>query len=105
MEYLNRIELTGVVGQCTIENIGGVMHARFSVATNYCYKDAEGSPVVETTWHQVSAWESKTLSLEHLDKGCRVNLSGRLRMIAFTDADGFRHSLYEVMAQTLNILL
>lgn len=49
MQNLNRIEIRGRVGRVIFRNIAGGQVANLSVATSYCYKNHEGSPVIETT--------------------------------------------------------
>ena len=49
MEQLNRVELRGTVGSVYIKVFGTTRCVNFSVATNYCFKDREGCPVIETT--------------------------------------------------------
>ena len=56
MEQLNRIELRGNVGNIKLQTVGDKLAARFTVATNYAYKDKDGSAVIETTWHNINAW-------------------------------------------------
>ena len=53
MEQLNRVELRGTVGCVYVEDFGNTRCVNFSVATNYYFKDREGCPVIETTWHGV----------------------------------------------------
>ena len=50
MEQINKIELRGNVGNVKLQTVGNNENIRFSVATNYAYKDKEGRPVIETTW-------------------------------------------------------
>ena len=59
MEQINKIELRGNVGNVKLQTVGNNENIRFSVATNYAYKDKEGRPVIETTWHNVTAWNGK----------------------------------------------
>lgn len=57
MEQLNRIEIRGNVGNVNILKVGDARVAHFSVATNFAYKGRNGEPNIETTWHNVTAWE------------------------------------------------
>ena len=54
----NRVQLIGRLGQDpeirTLE--GGKRVARFSMATNENYRNAEGARIEETTWHSIVAW-------------------------------------------------
>ena len=47
-QYINRVELQGIVGTSKVIFIGDKKAVRFSLATNYAYKDKEGYPVIET---------------------------------------------------------
>lgn len=51
-QYINRVELQGIVGTSKVISIGDKKVVRFSLATNYAYKDKEGYPVIETTCYQ-----------------------------------------------------
>ena len=42
MEQLNRIELRGTVGSVRLQTFSDNMVARFTLATNFAYKDKEG---------------------------------------------------------------
>ena len=48
-QNINRVELQGIVGTSKVISIGDKKVVRFSLATNYVYKDKEGYPVIETT--------------------------------------------------------
>ena len=48
-QYINRVELQGIVGTSKVTSIGDKKAVRFSLATNYVDKDKEGYPVIETT--------------------------------------------------------
>ena len=51
-QNINRVELQGIVGTSIVTSIGDKKAVRFSLATNYTYKDKEGYPVIETTCYQ-----------------------------------------------------
>lgn len=105
MEQLNRIELRGNVGSVRLQNYEGGRVARINVATNVAYKDREGTPVIETTWHNVTAWEGKGIQdLDHIDKGAKVYVQGRLRMQKFVGSDGIEHSVTDILANRVVLL-
>ena len=80
MEQLNRIELRGNVGSVRLQAVGDKQVAKLTVATNYIYKGKDGEPVIETTWHNVTAWEGKNIAnLSKVEKGDKVHILGRLR--------------------------
>ena len=83
-------------------SVGETRYATMSVATNYCYKDAEGCPVIETTWHQVTAWEGKGCpDLSLLKKGAKIHVIGRLRCRRYVDAAGIERTQFDIVANTV----
>lgn len=105
MEQLNRIEIRGNVGNVRIQNVGGRNVAKLTVATNLAYKAQDGCAVIETTWHNVTAFEGKEIhDLEKIEKGSRVHVVGRIRNQRYTGADGESRYCTEVLANSLSIL-
>lgn len=100
MEQLNRIEIRGNVGNANILKVGDTRVAHFSVATNFAYKGRNGEPVIETTWHNVTAWEGNKgiAPLESIQKGFPVYVVGRLRSQKYSAADGTEKTSTEVIA-------
>lgn len=107
MDYtLNRIELRGNIGEdAKINRFGESCVARFKMATNYSYKDREGKAVIETTWHNIVAWEGRGMpDFASLTKGTTVYVCGRLRNSRFTSSDGEEKKIYEIIANRLQIV-
>ena len=103
MQQLNRIEIRGNVGNVNIINVGNTRVAHFSVATNFAYKDRNGEPVIETTWHNVTAWEGNKgiPSLEIIAKGFPLYVTGRLRIQKYIAGDGTDKTSYDIIANTI----
>ena len=106
MEQLNRIELVGVMGRdAKITNVSDSAVANFSMATNHAYKDKDGNAVIETTWHNVRAWKGRRMpALEDIKKGTWLHVTGHLRNIRYTAADGSERTSYEVLAGEIAIV-
>ncbi|MCQ2181877.1 MAG: single-stranded DNA-binding protein [Bacteroidales bacterium] len=105
MEQLNRIELRGTVGSVRLQTYDDNVVARMSVATNVAYRDKDGSAVIETTWHNVSAWEGKEIrNLEKIEKGTKVYVQGRLRNTRFVGQDGIEHYSTDIQAYRIVII-
>lgn len=105
MEQLNKIELKGNVGFVRILNVEGKHVVKLSVATNYVYKGRTGEPVIETTWHNVSAWESKGMpDFTKIEKGTKIHVIGRLRNQRYTDSEGQERYSTEVNAYQMEII-
>ena len=102
MEQLNRVELRGILGVLRVMSVGETRYATMSVATNYYYKDAEGCPTIETTWHLVTAWEGKACAdLSSLQKGDKVHVIGRLRNRKYVDNAGIERAQIDIIANLL----
>lgn len=105
MEQLNRIEIIGRVGNSTVNKYGETQTIRFSVATDYVYKDRTGTPVIETTWHNVSAWENKNFpNLLDITRGKTVRVIGRVRQYKITTPEGVERTFSDINAGTIEIL-
>lgn len=104
MEFLNKVELKGIIGGVKLLQVGDNKVANISVLTNYMSQDKSGMPVVETQWHNVKVWDtaSKT-SLDEYGKGDKVHLTGRLRTIRYTAPEGDR-TFTEIVASKINKL-
>ena len=105
MEQLNQILIRGTVGFVRQQTVNNRMVIHLSVATNYVYKDRNGDPVIETTWHNVTAWEGKSFTnLDKIEKGSKVEVQGRLRGQRYTDSEGIERYAFEVVAYSLKLL-
>ena len=105
LQQLNRVQLRGYIGSIKVQTVGSSKVARFSVATNYAFRDAQGYCVIETTWSNVVAWEGQSITcLESLKKGDAVDVIGRLKQQRYTDCNGNEHSAYEIEASKLELL-
>lgn len=79
--------------------------ARFSVATNEVYKNEKGEKVQETYWHQVVAWGKLAGIVEkYLQKGSEVAIEGKLTNRSYTDKDGQKRYITEVLANEVLML-
>ena len=102
LQQLNKVQLRGHIGSIKVLTVGCSKVAKFSVATNYAYKDAQGYRVIETTWSNVVAWEGQNITcLDSLKKGDAVDVIGRLKNQRYTGTDGIEHYATEIIAQTL----
>ena len=99
MEQLNKVELRGIIGSVYVKDFVNAKVANFSVATNHCYQSSDGSPVIETTWHRIVAWEGEGIEDLHLlEKGCNVHVLGRIRSQRYIAADGTERTVFEIIA-------
>ncbi len=105
MEQLNRIELRGSVGSVKMQTFTDNMVARFTVATNYAYKDKDGKAIIDTSWHNVMAREGRYIhDLSKIEKGTKVYVQGRLRYQKYTASDGVERVSADIIANRVAII-
>ncbi len=107
MEYLNKVQLRGRVGNSVCKSYGadGNKYNRFSVCTERCYNDREGNQVIECTWHNCMVFGKPELpDVETITKGSVVELTGRIRNNKYTDAGGVDHAVNEIIVQDFKVL-
>ena len=76
-----------------------------SVATNERWKDSEGNRQEHTEWHRVVAWgKLAEVCGEHLNKGSKVYIEGKLRTQKWEDQDGNTRYTTEIVAKGLEML-
>lgn len=94
-EYVNKVELRGRIGSVRADERMGI--ARFTLATNRVYKDADNTPVIETTWHTVCVRDA-IVGFALLEKGRAVHLTGFLRNHMYTDLNNNETTSVEIVA-------
>jgi single-strand DNA-binding protein len=95
----NKVQLIGNLGNApevkTTES--GKKLARFSMATDESYRNAQGEKVTETTWHNLVAWgKVAEIAEKYLTKGKEVAVEGKLINRSYTDKDGNKKYITEV---------
>lgn len=101
MNTINKVQLSGNLGNNpeikTFEN--GNKVARFSIATNEGYTSKNGERVNNTQWHTVVAWGKVAERAEtELKKGSFVSLEGRIMNRNYTDKNGQKKYITEIVA-------
>ena len=105
MEQLNRVELRGIVGNVRIQTYDENKVARIGLATNFAYKDREGTAVIDTSWHNVIAGEGRNIQgLEKIEKGTKLHVLGRIRYQKFTGVDGVERVGTDILASEVEII-
>ena len=94
MEFVNRIELCGVVGAVRTYDFHGNTFYNFSL----CVNSALGN-VVETNWFNCKWCPGKDDDAGKIVKDNMVHLEGRFSNIRYTGADGNPAASYEVKVQ------
>ncbi|SDG69150.1 single-stranded DNA-binding protein [Winogradskyella thalassocola] len=103
----NKVQLIGNLGQDPeITNFeSGKILAKFSIATNDSYKNAQGEKITDTQWHNVVAWGKTAQIIEkYITKGKEVAIEGKLTSRSWEDKDGIKRYTTEVVCNELLML-
>ncbi|MDT3696939.1 MAG: single-stranded DNA-binding protein [Ignavibacterium sp.] len=100
---LNRIMLIGNLGRDVETRFTGdtLSISSFSLATTHSYKGKNGEWVNETTWHNVTAYNLSDFMKDHLKKGKKIYVEGRLKKGEYTDKDGIKRYSTEVISEKI----
>jgi single-strand DNA-binding protein len=103
----NKVQLIGNLGNSpdvrTLE--GGRKMARFSMATNENYRNAEGERITETHWHNLIAWgKLADIAERFLEKGKEVAIEGKLINRSYQDREGNKRYVTEIQVNELLLL-
>ena len=105
---LNNIQIIGNLGgtpDMKFLNDGKSQVVNFSVAVNERWKNRDGDPQERTTWLRVVAFNGiGQACAEHLAKGDRVYVEGRLQVREYEDKDGNERTSVEVVAGKVRFL-
>ncbi|MGM5469265.1 single-stranded DNA-binding protein [Flavobacteriaceae bacterium LMO-SS05] len=103
----NKVQLIGNLGNDPeIINLeSGKTLAKFSIATNESYKNAQGEKITDTQWHNIVAWGSTaTLVEKYLQKGKEVAIEGKLTSRSYETSTGEKRYITEVVCNELLML-
>ncbi len=103
----NKVQLIGHLGGdpeiITLEN-GGKL-AKFSLATNETYKNAEGEKVTDTQWHNIVAWgKMAEIAENYLAKGKEIMVEGKLMSRSYETKEGEKRYITEIKCNELLML-
>jgi single-strand DNA-binding protein len=103
----NKVQLIGNLGNnpeiITLES--GKKLAKFSIATNESYKNAQGEKVQNTEWHNVVAWNATAEIVEkYLEKGKEIAIEGKLTSRSYDDKEGNKRYITEIVCNELLML-
>ena len=105
LQSINKVELVGVVGNARTQNVNGKKYISLALCTNRAYRDAEGVPVIETSWHQVKAFEDKDIAdFNRIQRGTALHVIGRIRHLRCIKPDGEDGYVTEIFASRIEII-
>ncbi|HWI93789.1 MAG TPA: single-stranded DNA-binding protein [Flavisolibacter sp.] len=103
----NKVQLIGNLGQNPeIKTLdGGKKLAKFSIATNEAYRNANGEKVIETQWHNLVAFGKLAEIIEkYITKGSEVAVEGKLTYRTYNDKNGDKKYFTEIQVNELLML-
>ena len=103
----NRVQLIGNLGNDPeiIQLESGKTLAKFAIATNESYKNAQGEKVTDTQWHNVVAWGKTAEIIEkYVGKGKEVAIEGKLTSRSYETKEGEKRYVTEVVCNELLML-
>ncbi len=106
MRDLNKVQLISHLGHDPevryLDN--GTALTTFNIATNHSYAVGEERQT-ETEWHRCTAWgKLGEISAQHLHKGSRAYVEGRLRTHRWEDESGQLRTIVEIVIRDLIML-
>jgi single-strand DNA-binding protein len=106
MNAINKVQLTGNLGNNPEIKIfeNGSKLAKFSMATTEEYTTRNGEKSSDTQWHFVTAWGKVAERIEtEFKKGSFVSIEGRLVTRNYTDKNGQKKYVTEIIANEANL--
>jgi single-strand DNA-binding protein len=103
----NSVRLMGFLGNDPeVKSIGEKKKvARVSIATNDSYKNDKGEKIEETQWHNLVLWDRlANLAESFLHKGSEVSIEGKLSSRSYTDKEGTKRYITEVVVHDVQML-
>lgn len=107
MAGVNKVILLGNLGRDPdIKYLeGNIARASFSLATTEAFKDKNGNRIEQTEWHNIVMWRAMAENAEKLlKKGTQIYLEGKIHTRQWTDKDGQKKSVTEIVADNFKIL-
>ena len=103
----NKVQLIGNLGNdpeiITLES--GKKLAKFSLATNEYYKDADGQKQTKTDWHNLVAWNKTAEIIEnYVTKGKEIAVEGKLTSRSYETKEGEKRYITEVVVSEVLML-
>ena len=104
---LNKVTLAGNLGDDpeTRFTPSGTQVTTASLATDESWTDSKGGRRRRTEWHRLVLWRRLAeVASQHLRKGVRIYVEGRLQTRKWEDGKGQRHSVTEIVVTDLRFV-
>ena len=104
---MNIVALVGQLGRDPeLQHVGAKQTAlcKFSLATKAKERDATGSYVSKTTWHNCVAWgHNAEFVSQYFRKGSWIGVTGKIR-VAEWEKDGKKHKTTEIQVDSVEFV-
>ena len=107
MSGVNKVILIGNLGKDPeIKYLeGNIARVSFSLATTEVYKDKAGNRAEHLEWHNILLWRNLAENAEKLlKKGMQVYVEGKLQTRQWTDKDGHKKNITEIVGDQFVVL-
>ncbi|MCW3075996.1 MAG: single-stranded DNA-binding protein [Bacteroidetes bacterium] len=107
MAGINKVILVGNLGKDPELKYfeGNIAKVNFSLATSETYKDKNGTKTEHTEWHHIVLWRTPAENASKLlKKGMQIYLEGKLQTRQWTDKDGHKKNITEIIAENFTLL-
>jgi single-strand DNA-binding protein len=107
MASLNKVILIGHLGRDPEVKYtqDGKAVANFSIATSESWKDRDGNKQDKTEWHNVVIWgKLADICKQYLAKGRQVYVEGKIQTREYTDREGNKKKITEIVANQMVML-
>lgn len=99
MEFINKIELAGIVGQVS-ESTYAPGVKRFSLMTQKSYYSEGGHAIVNHTWFQCVISEN-IKGYDKVKPNAEIHLNGEVKLYTYTTSAGEDRGSYEILVKEL----
>lgn len=107
MAGVNKVILVGHLGKDPELKFfeGNIAKTSFSLATSEYFKDKSGVRNEHTEWHHIVIWRTLAENAARLlRKGSHVYIEGKLQTRQWTDKEGIKRSITEIVADNFIVL-
>ncbi len=107
MSGVNKVFLIGNLGKDPEfrHMEGGVMVAKFPLATTEYFKNKDGQRQDQTEWHNIAMWgKLAEIAGKILRKGAKVYIEGRIKNRSWEDREGNKRYITEIVAENFTLL-
>jgi len=107
MAGVNKVILIGNLGKDPDLKYldANIAKVNFSLATTESYRDKSGNKTEHTEWHNIVLWrQNAENAAKFLKKGMQIYLEGKLQTRQWTDKEGQKKNITEIIGDTFVLL-